>query len=193
MATFHPKMFKTILPLVLAHLWGCSLRTPPHELAAKFVSVAGVADVTEAVYRKNPTETVVFFGREGSSAAVGLKTMEEFDRFVTQLRLQEQTYREEIKQRGFQRLAARYLATASEGCSGRSLTSGEVIVEQTDFILKLSHGYRTFTGIVVESTVSLFFPVSFGKSEPPLLGEIRGGVIEFRDSPSQCIVILKPN
>jgi len=187
-------MFKTILPLVLALLWGCSLRMPPHELAANFRLAAGLANVTEELYRRNPTSTSVFI-IEGQSTGVTFNTKEEFDRFIAQLRLQERTYREQIMQRGFQRLASRYLATASEGCSGRSLTSGEVAVEQTDFTLTLSHGNGTFSGIVVESTVSVFFPGYYysGKPEPPLIGEIRGGLIEFRDSPSQCVVILKPN
>jgi len=186
-------MFKTILPLVLALLCGCSSRMPAHELGARYLLVEGVADMTEELYRRNPISTWVF-NIDGRSTAITFKTKEEFDRFVAQIRLQERTYRAEIKQRGFQRLAARYVATASEGCSGRSLTSGEVAVEQVDFTLKLSHGNRTFPGIVVESTVSLFFPGHYsGKSEPPLIGEIRGGIIELRDSPSQCVVILKSN
>jgi len=157
-----------------------------------------MANMTEESYRRNPTSTQVFI-IEGRATAVTFNTKEEFDRFVAQLRLPERTYREQIMQRGFQRLASRYLATASEGCSGRSLTSGEVAVEQIDFELTLSHGNRTFSGIVVESAVSVFFPSGYpsyyysGKPEPPLIGEIRGEVIEFRDSPSQCVVILKPN
>ena len=188
---------KTILPLLLALLCGCSLRMPPYELAERFLSVAGVADVTEALYRSNPTGNFVILRSEGPPTGVVFNTKEEFDRYVAQLRLQEQTYREEIKRRGFQRLATRYLATASDGCSGITFTSGEVTVEQIDFTVKFFHANRTFRGVVVETTVTVFFPGIYsgytGKYESPLRGEIGEAGIELRDRRSECVVILKPN
>lgn len=146
---------------------------------------------------------------DGTLIQLQPKTFGQLERFVEVSRKASKEEGGLIKQRGFQRLAARYLATTSPRCSiwhipfrtSVLITLEEVVVEQAEFTLQLSQGNTVFRGVVVESSVALvleslprwrYFPREgrVYRFQISLIGEIKEGNIALRGP--ECTMTLRP-
>ena len=139
--------------------------------------------------------TVPILYPDGTVETVALVTFEELEQYLTKNRRLHDAYKRAIIQRGFKQLAPSYDATVSPGCSEGWFASGEVAVQQDEFMLRVSQAGRRFSGVVVEDIV---FLANHGltvedRGDPPLTGKYGDIIelIELQDVGSKCSITLR--
>ena len=174
-----------------------ALRMPPRQLGLFYLATfentrwfeqnyANFKIIRKATTGEFTLKVGVFYP-DGTTPTVILKTTEEFDQFLAKSRLLLTTYEKAITKRGFKQLAPSYHATVSQGCSDRWFTSGEVAVQQKEFMLEFSQGGNVFEGTVVKDRVTVSgFPVL----EAALFGRLEQ-IIKLRDAQSKCRITLR--
>jgi hypothetical protein len=171
-------------------------RASPHELASDFIGLVAIVSgqmgtIYEALRRSDRRPPLALYhayrNEDGTSRVIKITTFEELERFITAQRKVHALYVAEIRNRGYEKLKSVYQVTASAGCPSTFPASGEATAEMNEFLFKLSQQAKSYTGIIVQSSIT--FQDSY---LPTLVGDITDGKISVRDPKSTCQIALVP-